>query len=119
MLLSSLQPELPKFGTEQLDWCKLSCLKDDSNDFQPYLYSVRVAERFFNAPVHLAGLPPPQILHRMLQFWANKQQESILFLQDSIFIIWNKVLSKMLPIFENIQSEAWILFGVFKASTPK
>lgn len=37
LLLSSLQPEPPKSGAEQFDWCKLSCLKDNANDFQPYL----------------------------------------------------------------------------------
>lgn len=48
--LSSLQPETPMFGTEQLDWCKLSCLKDHSADFEPYLYSVCVKQRYVNAP---------------------------------------------------------------------
>lgn len=35
---------------EQLDWCKLPCLKDHSDAFEPYLYSVCVKQRYVNAP---------------------------------------------------------------------
>lgn len=111
----------PMFGTKQFDWCKPSCLKDHSSDFQPYLCAARVTQRYFNAPVHSAGRRVscrkplylrPRVLHRMMRSVANKWQGGICFpLRCSTFnnrdVSGTKRCERFKAIFENIRKWGW------------